>query len=158
MVDVAKYFLSFLIDESCGKCVPCRIGLNRMLEIINDIAEGKGTEEKLELLKDTAETISEASLCALGKTAPNPVLSTIKYFYNEYDTHVKEKRCPAGVCRSLIHYSVDKSKCKSCGACLKACPHGAIINKEEDYTINDAKCNKCGICREACKFDAVVVK
>ena len=158
MVDVAKYFLSFLIDESCGKCVPCRIGLNRMLEIINDIAEGKGTEEKLELLKDTAETISEASLCALGKTAPNPVLSTIKYFYHEYDAHVKEKRCPAGVCRSLIHYSINKSECKSCGACLKACPHGSIINEEKDYTIKDAECHKCGICREACKFDAVIVK
>ncbi len=158
MVDMAKYFLKFLVDESCGKCVPCRVGLSRMLEIIKDITEGRGTEEKLELLKDTAETVSIASLCALGKTAPNPVLSTIKYFRSEYDAHIKEKRCPAGVCRELIHYSIDKEKCKGCGACFKACPHGAIIKKEKTYKIDDAKCQKCGICKEACKFEAVVVK
>ncbi|MCK4463009.1 MAG: 4Fe-4S binding protein, partial [Candidatus Omnitrophica bacterium] len=158
MVDVAKYFLKFLLDESCGKCVPCRIGLSRMLEIINDITEGRGTEEKLELLIDTAETVSIASLCALGKTAPNPVLSTIKYFRSEYEVHIKEKRCPAGVCRELIHYSIDKDKCKGCGLCLKACPHNAISGeKKKLHKIDDEKCQKCGICKEVCKFEAIKV-
>lgn len=158
MVDVAKYFLKFLIDESCGKCVPCRIGLRRMLEIINDITEGRGTEEKLALLEETAETVSIASLCALGKTAPNPVLSTIKYFRSEYEAHIKDKKCPAGVCRELIQYSIDKEKCKACGACLKACPHNAILVKGKVYSINDRLCQKCGICKEACKFQAITVK
>ncbi len=157
MVDVAKYFLKFLIDESCGKCVPCRLGLSRMLEIINDISEGKGTEEKLMLLKDTAETVSIASLCALGKTAPNPALSTIQYFLPEYEAHIKEKRCPAGVCRELIHYSIYKEKCKKCGLCLKACPHHAITVEAKAYKINDKLCQKCGICKEACKFGAIMV-
>jgi NADH:ubiquinone oxidoreductase subunit F (NADH-binding) len=157
MVDVAKYFLKFLIDESCGKCVPCRIGLRRMLEIINDITEGRGTEEKLALLEETAETVSIASLCALGKTAPNPVLSTIKYFRSEYEAHIKDKKCPAGVCRELIHYSIDKEKCKACGACLKACPHNAISVKAKVYSIDDKLCKKCGICKETCKFQAIIV-
>jgi NADH:ubiquinone oxidoreductase subunit F (NADH-binding)/(2Fe-2S) ferredoxin/NAD-dependent dihydropyrimidine dehydrogenase PreA subunit len=157
MVDVAKYFLSFLLDESCGKCVPCRVGISRMLEIINAITEGRGTQNQLELLKDTAETVSLASLCALGKTAPNPVLTTIKYFAPEYEAHIKEKRCPAGVCRSLIRYSIDLDKCKICGACLKACPHNAVIKKEKVFKIDEEKCEKCGICKEACKFDAVLV-
>lgn len=157
MVDVAKYFLKFLIDESCGKCVPCRIGLSRMLEIIDDISQGRSTEEKLQLLKDTAETVSIASLCALGKTAPNPVLSTIKYFLAEYEAHIKEKRCSAGVCRELIHYSVNKEKCKRCGVCLKACPHQAVTLEAKVYKINDTLCQKCGICKEACKFKAISV-
>jgi len=157
MVDFAKYFLTFLIDESCGKCVPCRIGLSRLLEIINDITEGRGTEEKLELLKETSETVMLGSLCALGKTAPNPVLSTIQYFLPEYEAHIKEKRCPAGVCRELIHYSIDE-KCTACGACLKACPHDAITGKKkETHVINDDKCQKCGICLETCKFEAINV-
>jgi len=157
MVDVAKYFLNFLIDESCGKCVPCRVGLSRMMEIITDITEGRGTGEKLKLLHDTAETVSAASLCALGKTAPNPVLSTIKYFRDEYDTHINENRCPAGVCRELIHYSIDEEKCKACEACLKACPHGSISEKDKIYKINEKTCSKCGICKEACRFEAVIV-
>lgn len=158
MVDMAKYFLKFLIDESCGKCVPCRVGLSRMLEIIEDITKGEGTMEKLSLLEDTAETISIASLCALGKTAPNPVLSTIKYFRSEYEAHIKSGHCPAGICRDLIKYEIDTEKCKSCGACLKACPHGAIAgSKDEPYKINDTLCQKCGICIESCKFDAIVV-
>ena len=157
MIDVAKYFLEFLIDESCGKCVPCRIGLSRILEIIRDITIGKGTLEKLELLKETAETVAIGSLCALGKTAPNPVLSTIKYFASEYEAHIKEKQCPAGVCRELIHYSIDMDKCKSCKACYKACPHDSIIKDGKTYTIDDDKCQKCGICGEVCKFDAVDV-
>ncbi|MDI6793085.1 MAG: NADH-ubiquinone oxidoreductase-F iron-sulfur binding region domain-containing protein [bacterium] len=158
MVDVAKYFLNFLLDESCGKCVPCRVGLSRMLEIITDITEGNGTEEKLGLLKDTAETVSLASLCALGKTAPNPVLSTIRYFQAEYEAHIKENRCPAGVCRDLIHYSINEDNCNGCGACLKACPHDAISGeKKEVHRIDDDNCQKCGICKEACKFEAIIV-
>lgn len=158
MVDVAKYFLKFLIDESCGKCVPCRVGLSRMLEIINDITEGKGTEEKLELLKDTAETVAIASLCALGKTAPNPILSTIKYFYSEYQTHIKDKRCPAGVCRELVHYYISNDRCTGCGACLRACPHGVITGeKRKPHKIDEDKCQKCGICKEACKFEAISI-
>lgn len=158
MVDVAKYFLNFLLDESCGKCVPCRVGLSRMLEIVNDITEGKGTEEKLELLKDTAETVAAASLCALGKTAPNPVLSTINYFLSEYEAHIKEKRCPAGVCRELIHYSIHEEKCTGCGVCLKACPYDAITGeKKAAHIIHDDACQKCGICKDSCKFDAIQV-
>jgi len=158
MVDVAKYFLKFLIDESCGKCVPCRVGLSRMLEIINDITEGKGTEEKLELLKDTAETVSMASLCALGKTAPNPILSTIKYFFSEYEAHIKTKHCPAGVCRELIKYLISEDKCTGCTACVKACPHDAITGeKKKLHKINDDKCQKCGICKDTCKFNAISV-
>lgn len=156
MVDVAKYFLNFLLDESCGKCVPCRVGLSRMLEIINDITEGRGTEEKLSLLKDTSETVAIASLCALGKTAPNPVLSTIKYFRAEYETHIKEGRCPAGVCRELIHYSINEKNCNGCGACLKACPHNAISGeKKEVHKIVENKCQKCGVCQEVCNFEAI---
>jgi NADH-quinone oxidoreductase subunit F len=159
MVDVAKYFLDFLIDESCGKCVPCRLGLIRMREIINDISEGNGTEEKLKLLEDTAQTVAMASLCALGKTAPNPVLSTLKYFRAEYQAHIKEKRCPAGVCRELIQYSINRNKCKACGACLKACPHQAVIKSgTKVYMVENTKCQKCGICKEVCKFQAIGVQ
>lgn len=157
MVDVAKFFLKFLIDESCGKCVPCRVGLSRMQEIINDITEGRGTQDKLALLKETAETVAMASLCALGKTAPNPVLSTIKYFYSEYEAHIKEKRCPAGVCRELIHYSILRDKCTGCTVCMKACPHAAIVKEGKICKILDDKCHKCGICKEVCKFSAVKI-
>ena len=128
-----------------------------MLEIINDITEGKGTEEQLQLLKETAETVSLASLCALGKTAPNPVLSTLQYFYPEYEAHIKEKRCPAGVCRTLIHYLILKDKCKGCMVCLKACPHSAIVKEGKICKILDDKCHKCGVCKEVCKFIALQV-
>jgi len=159
MVDVARYFLAFLQDESCGKCVPCRIGLDRMLEIVTDITEGRGTMKQLDLLEDVAETVQIASLCALGKTAPNPVLSTLKYFRPEYEAHINEKRCPAGVCRALITYSIDPEKCTGCGACLRACPHDAIDgNKKELHSIDQNTCQKCGICRDECKFDAVLVE
>jgi len=158
MVDVAKYFLKFLMEESCGKCVPCRIGLSRMLEIIDDITKGSGTMEQLQLLEETAETISIASLCALGKTAPNPVLSTLKYFRTEYEAHINNKHCPAGVCRDLIEYSIDSKKCKKCGVCLKACPHGAITgDKKSPYIIDSSECEKCGICLENCRFEAIAV-
>ena len=158
MVDVAKYFLNFLIDESCGKCVPCRVGLSRMREIITDITKGIGSEEQLKLLEETAETVALASLCALGKTAPNPVLSTLKYFREEYEAHIKEKRCPAGVCRDLIRYSIDTGKCSGCGTCLSACPHSAISGeKKKPHKINDSICAKCGICLERCRFSAISV-
>ncbi|MFH1283091.1 MAG: NADH-ubiquinone oxidoreductase-F iron-sulfur binding region domain-containing protein [bacterium] len=158
MVDVAKYFLNFLIDESCGKCVPCRVGLSRMREIIDDITKGKGTEEKLNLLEQTAETVAIASLCALGKTAPNPVLSTIKYFRTEYEEHIRNKSCPAGVCRDLIKYLISADKCTGCGVCIKACPHDAITGKKkETHKINQSVCSKCGICMEKCKFEAISI-
>ncbi len=158
MVDVAKYFLTFLQDESCGKCVPCRIGIDRMLEIVTDITEGRGRPEQLDLLEELAETVSETSLCALGKTAPNPVLSTLKYFRREYEAHIYDKKCPAHVCRALIHYEIDEEKCSGCGSCRKACPHGAIAgDNKKPHTIDPDKCVKCGICRDVCKFDAVTV-
>jgi NADH-quinone oxidoreductase subunit F len=158
MVNVANYFLKFLLDESCGKCVPCRIGIRRMFETVSLIAEGKGTEDMLALLEDTAETVALASLCALGKTAPNPLLTTLKYFREEYEAHIKEKRCPAGVCRALIHYSIDTADCNGCGLCLKACPHGAILRADKKVCrLEQAKCRKCGICSDACTHGAIRV-
>jgi NADH-quinone oxidoreductase subunit F len=158
MVDVAKYFLNFLQDESCGKCVPCRIGVDRLLEIVTDFTEGKGRLEQLDLLEDLAETITETSLCGLGKTAPNPVLSTLRYFREEYLAHILEKRCPAGVCKALIQYAVDQEKCTGCGDCQRACPHGAIKGrKEEPRLIDSAKCQKCGLCFSECTFNAITV-
>ncbi|MBD3268344.1 4Fe-4S dicluster domain-containing protein [bacterium] len=154
MVDVAKYFLRFLQDESCGKCVPCRVGVGRMLEILNDISEGNGTHEQLELLKDLAWTIGNTSLCALGKTAPNPVLSTLQYFEDEYMAHLNEKRCPAGVCRSLVTYRIDQDLCSHCGECIEACPHDAIA-EEIEMIIDEDKCEKCGICEDVCPVDAI---
>jgi NADH:ubiquinone oxidoreductase subunit F (NADH-binding)/(2Fe-2S) ferredoxin/NAD-dependent dihydropyrimidine dehydrogenase PreA subunit len=158
MVDVAKYFLQFLQEESCGKCLPCRVGLDRMLEIITDITEGRGRPEQLDLLEELGETLAETSLCGLGKTARNPVISTLHNFRDEYLAHVHEKRCPAGVCRELIQYAIDETKCTGCGACLRACPHEAIRGeKKEPHVIDPALCAKCGICRDECTFDAVVV-
>ena len=158
MVDVAKYFLTFLQDESCGKCVPCRLGVDRMLEIITDITEGRGRPEQLDLLEELGDTISQTALCGLGKTAPNPVLSTLRYFRPEYEAHISEKKCPAGVCQALITYSIDPDKCNGCGVCLRACVHGAITGRKKQVHVIDAKlCQKCGICRSECKFDAIRV-
>ena len=158
MVDVAKYFLKFLLDESCGKCVPCRLGIDRMLEIVTDITEGRGQLEQIDLLKELAETVANTSLCGLGKTAPNPVLSTLKYFYKEYEAHIKNKCCPAGVCQALIRYEIDEEKCKGCGICLEACPHGAIRGeKKKVHIIEQDTCQKCGICIEECKLEAINV-
>jgi len=158
MVDVAKYFLTFLQDESCGKCVPCRLGIDRMLEIITDIAEGRGRMEQLDLLEELGDTISQTALCGLGKTAPNPVLSTLRYFRPEYEAHIKEKKCPAGVCKALITYWIDPDKCTGCGVCISGCVHGAITGEKKQPHVIDAQlCQKCGICRSECKFDAVQV-
>jgi len=159
MVDVARYFLEFLIDESCGKCVPCRYGVPRMLEIVTDITNGRGTEEQLVLLEDLCDTVAITSLCALGKTAPNPVLTTLRYFRSEYETHVREHRCPAGVCRSLIHFVIDKYVCTGCGTCAKSCPQDAISGERKKlFHINEELCIKCGICRDECSFEAIHVQ
>jgi len=156
MVDIAKYFLTFLADESCGKCVPCREGVYRMLKIVTAITEGKGKEEDIPLLEELSKTIVDTSLCALGGTAPNPVMSTIKYFKNEYEAHIKEKKCPAGVCKALIRYEILADKCTGCGACLKSCPQEAISGeKKKVHKITQEKCIKCGICMDTCKFEAI---
>ncbi|MBM3119015.1 MAG: NADH-quinone oxidoreductase subunit F [Chloroflexi bacterium] len=158
MVDVAKYFLTFLQDESCGKCLPCRLGIDRMLEIITDITEGRGKPEQLDLLEELADTVVQTALCGLGKTAPNPVLSTLRYFCPEYEAHIGEKKCPAGVCKALITYWIDPDKCNGCGVCLRGCVYGAITGRKKQVHIIDAQlCQKCGICRSECKFDAIRV-
>jgi ferredoxin len=154
MVDFAKYFLSFLQDESCGKCVPCRVGIGRMREILEDFCEGRGTMAQFAVLEDLAWTVQNTSLCALGKTAPNPVLSTLRYFRDEYLAHVEERRCPAGVCKALIRYEIDDALCVRCGECVSVCPHGAI-REDDGYAIDDAACQKCGICEDACAPEAI---
>jgi len=159
MVDVAKYFLTFLQDESCGKCMPCRLGIDRMLEIITDITEGRGKHEQIDLLEDLANTVSETSLCALGKTAANPVLSTLRYFREEYDTHISQQKCPAGVCQALITYMIDPDICTGCGICKRECPHGAIRGtKKQAHEIDLELCQKCGICKCECSFEAIQVQ
>ncbi len=159
MVNIAKYFTNFLVSESCGKCVPCREGIRRMRDILADITEGRGQEGDVELLESISQGIKDGALCALGNSAPNPVLSTIRYFRDEYVAHIREKRCPAGVCRDLITYSVDPEKCTGCTVCSKVCPTGAASGERKKvHTIDPAKCTKCGACRESCKFDAIIVR
>jgi len=159
MVDVARYFLDFLRSESCGKCTTCREGIAAMHDIVADICNGQGKREDIGLLEDLADAVKDASLCALGGTAPNPVLSTLRYFQDEYEAHISEKKCPAGVCRALIHYRIDPDKCKGCMLCNKQCPQDAVEGMpKEPQTIDEEKCIKCGVCRESCKFEAVVVE
>jgi NADH:ubiquinone oxidoreductase subunit F (NADH-binding) len=158
MVDVARYFLAFLTDESCGKCVPCREGMRQMLKLLTNITEGKGKEGDIELLEQLSETAIEGALCALGKSSPNPFLSTLKYFREEYEAHVKEKRCPALSCKELINFYIDPAKCNACTACARKCPSDAIIGgKNLIHIVDQEKCTKCGTCFDVCppKFRAV---
>ncbi len=159
MVDIAKFFLEFTVDESCGKCTPCRVGTKRLLEILNKITSGNGTLEDIDRMEELCYYIKENSLCGLGQTAPNPVLSTLKYYRDEYEAHVVEHRCPAGACKALTNYSIDADKCKGCTLCARNCPVGAITGSvKQPHVIDTTKCIKCGVCMEKCKFGAVVRK
>ena len=159
MVDVARFFLDFTVDESCGKCPPCRIGTKRMLDILERIVNGQGQPGDIEKLEMLGKNIKNSALCGLGKTAPNPVLSTIKYFRDEYEAHINEKKCPAGHCKALLSYIIDKEKCVGCSACAKVCPADAISGTlKQPFKIDQSKCIKCGACIEKCKFDAISKK
>ena len=159
MVDIAKFFLDFTVDESCGKCTPCRIGTKRLREMLEKITDGNATLEDLDKLEELCNYIKENSLCGLGQTAPNPVLATLKFFRDEYVAHVVDKKCPAGVCKKLLSYSIEEDKCKGCTACARKCPVGAISGAvRQPHTIDTTKCIKCGVCVETCKFDAIIKK
>ncbi|MEO1781322.1 NADP-reducing hydrogenase subunit HndC [Enterococcus diestrammenae] len=158
MVDIAKFFLEFTVEESCGKCAPCRIGTKRLLEILDKITLGKATMADLDKMEELCHHIKENSLCGLGQTAPNPVLSTYHYFKEEYLAHVQERRCPAGVCKNLIQYSIDPEKCTGCSACARVCPVSAISGEvKKVYEIDQETCIKCGLCKDTCRFDAIYV-
>jgi len=158
MVDVARYFMEFLEEESCGKCFPCRVGTQRLREVLARISQGKGTEDDLKLLDDLGWVVRETSLCGLGQTAPNPVLTTLRYFRDEYLVHVRERRCPAKVCRELITYSIEPTLCDGCQACVHVCTTDAILGeKKKVHTIDTGKCIKCGACLEVCQPKAVLV-
>lgn len=159
MVDIAKFFLDFTVEESCGKCTPCRIGTKRLHEMLEKITEGKATLEDIDKMEELCYYIKENALCGLGQTAPNPVLSTLRYFRDEYVAHVVDKRCPAGVCKALLSYQIDADKCKGCTLCARICPNSAIIGKvKEAHTIDQEKCLKCGACMEKCRFGAISKK
>jgi NADH:ubiquinone oxidoreductase subunit F (NADH-binding)/(2Fe-2S) ferredoxin/NAD-dependent dihydropyrimidine dehydrogenase PreA subunit len=159
MVDIARYFLDFLKEESCGKCVPCREGIARSLEILNRICAGNGRPEDLDLLEELSQTIKGFSLCALGQSAPNPVLSTLRYFRGEYEAHIHDKRCPAGVCKPLIEYWIDPNLCTGCEACVRVCPQQSIAGeKKAPHVVNKMQCIKCGACYDVCRFQAIVIR
>jgi NADH:ubiquinone oxidoreductase subunit F (NADH-binding)/(2Fe-2S) ferredoxin/NAD-dependent dihydropyrimidine dehydrogenase PreA subunit len=159
MVDIARFFLDFTVDESCGKCPTCRIGTKRMIEMLDKICEGRGEEGDIERLEDLAKTIKSTSLCALGQTAPNPVLSTIRYFRDEYEAHIRDKKCPAGVCKKLLKVEIDKELCRGCSLCTKVCPVDAISGVlKSPFEIDQTKCIKCGACIEKCPFNAISKK
>ncbi|MBR6546183.1 MAG: NADH-quinone oxidoreductase subunit NuoF [Clostridia bacterium] len=159
MVDIAKFFLEFTVDESCGKCTPCRVGTVRLLELLNKITDGKGEMEDLDRLEELCNYIKSASLCGLGQTAPNPVLSTLRYFRDEYIAHIKDKKCPAGVCKKLVSFEIIADKCKGCTACARKCPVGAISGSVKNpHVIDTSKCVKCGVCMDTCKFNAIIKK
>jgi NADH:ubiquinone oxidoreductase subunit F (NADH-binding)/ferredoxin len=159
MVDVARYFLEFLEEESCGQCVPCREGTTRLLQVLTDICAGEGNDGDIELLEDVAATLHELSLCALGGTAANPVLTTLLYFRDEYEEHIHDNKCRAGVCKGLFYYEIDDERCNGCHVCFRKCPQEAIYGeKKELHTIDQEKCIHCTICYESCKFDAILIK
>ncbi|MGN1343034.1 MAG: NADH-ubiquinone oxidoreductase-F iron-sulfur binding region domain-containing protein, partial [Traorella sp.] len=160
MVDIARFYMDFIVDESCGKCTPCRVGTKRLLEMLTDICEGRGTMETIDEMEKLCYTIKNTALCGLGQTAPNPILSTLKHFRNEYEAHVKEKRCPARVCKALLSYSINPEKCKKCSLCAKNCPANAIsgIPGKEPFKIDTSKCIKCGACMKSCHFNAIEMR
>jgi ferredoxin len=158
MVDIARFFMEFCQEESCGKCTPCREGTKRMLELLTKITDGRGKLEDIATLEELADMVKDSSLCGLGQTAPNPVLSTLRYFRDEYEAHITERRCPAGVCKALITYRIIEEKCTGCGKCKRVCPSGAITGeKKEVHTIDPETCIGCGACISECPFDAIEV-
>jgi len=159
MVDIAKFFLEFTVDESCGKCTPCRVGTKRLYEILDKITKGNGTMEDLDKLEELCVYIKENALCGLGQSAPNPVLSTLRYFRDEYIAHVKDKKCPAAVCKALLSYVIDPNACRGCTLCARSCPNNAISGKvKEAHVIDQDKCVKCGVCKEKCRFGAILIR
>jgi NADP-reducing hydrogenase subunit HndC len=157
MVDIALFFLDFTVEESCGKCTPCRVGTKRLYEILERISRGQGEPEDINRIKELGQHIKASSLCGLGQTAPNPALSTLEFFRDEYEAHIREKRCPAGVCKDLLVYEIIAGKCVGCTVCKKACPVDAIAGiVKETHVINKKACIKCGACVEKCKFNAIV--